>query len=109
MQGTWASTLRLRLLPIWATLLILAGMALLVAGFRAEDPCCHEQTPGLVVAGLGAFPLTAYLVRLRRFHRLLSTAHRHNFRTIHKQLGELASRLGPRERSLFEETARRFA
>lgn len=79
---------------VWGILLGVAGFTLTFFATDSEDPCCHVQAPGFLLAGMGLFPATTQYVRRRKFNDLLAASSSHHaFRDGEDELDRLSKLL----------------
>ena len=108
-QSSLRDVLR-RTVYVWGILLGVAGFTLTFFASDSEDPCCHVQAPGFLVAGLGMFPMATQYVRRRKFHDLLAAGSGHHaFRDVEDELDRLSKLLPSSFRQRFLDARAQYA
>lgn len=88
----------------WGLLLGVAGFTLTFFASDSEDPCCHVQAPGFLLAGLGLFPMASLYVRRKKFQQVLAeSSSQHAFGDSEEELDRLSRYLTARERKQYTE------
>lgn len=99
-----------RTVYVWGFVLGVAGLTLTFFASDSEDPCCHVQAPGLLLAGLGLFPMAGQYVRRRKFNDLLvAGSSRHAFRDAEDELDRLSKLLPSSFRKRFVAARAQYA
>ena len=95
---------------MWGIVLGVAGFTLTFFASDSEDPCCHVQAPGFLVAGMGLFPATTQYVRRRKFNDLLAAgSSNHAFRDAEDELDRLSKLLPSTFRQRFLDARAQYA
>lgn len=93
----------------WGLVLGVAGFTLTFFASDSEDPCCHVQAPGFLLAGFGLVPMTTIYVRRKKFHELLAKSSSHHaFGEAEDELDRLSRFLTARERKQFTDARAGF-
>lgn len=99
-----------RMVYVWGFALGVAGLTLTFFASDSEDPCCHVQAPGFLLAGLGLFPMATQYVRRRKFDELLVAGSSHHaFRDAEDELDRLSKLLPSAYRQRFLDARAQYA